>query len=992
MKRTLFCILLTLILVSTLFLSNTFAQYQDYMQLSLPERAKARFGKGWISGDIVYSSDGTRLAVASSIGIWIYNANTFAEVALFTGHTKVNSVAFSPDGKTLASGSDDHTVRLWDVRTGELLHTLEEHTYLVLSVAFSPDGKTLASSDGGNTIRLWDTHTFQLLHTLSTRGSHFFPGQSGWVYSVAFSPDGKTLASGSRNESIRLWDVSTGKRLVSTGGHEWGVKSVALSSDGVTLASGDGDGYVRLWGARTGKHWQTLGRHQIGAYTGVNSVAFSPGGEILASGGNDNKIKLWDAVTGEHLRTLEGHTSSVLGVSFSPNGHTIASASWTAVRFWDANTGRLSHTLGPTRSLYSVALSPDGRTIAAGHGDGTVQLSDATTGQHKQTLTKHEGSVYSMAFSPDGKTLVSGSSYGTSYLWDIASGERLQKLIGHRDRHNIFSVSFSPNGTTLASGSSDQTIRLWDVETGENKQTIKDHAPVRSVSFSPNGQMLVSASVGTLNERGGIRLWHLRTGRRLKTLVSNRDYDSHYSVAFSPDGSLIAGGVVGEVWFWDPRSGERLQKLIGHRDRHNIFSVSFSPNGTTLASGSSDQTIRLWDVETGENKHTFKGHADSVISVSFSPDGRTLASGSLDGTVLLWELTSSATPQVTPSTPTTSKAIVSLSPSPVQSPAIGQQLTLSLKITDGENVAGYQAKVHFDTAALKYVESTNRDYLPSGAFFVPPTVEGNTVTLASTSLAGESNGDGALATITFEIIAAKASTVRLSDVLLTDSTGGSSSPQTEDAEITEPEQLPEDVNKDGVINIIDLTLVASNFGKSGQNVGDVNGDGIVNIIDLTLVAAAFGNTAAAPSAWSRDLEGTPTRAEVEAWLREARQVNLTAPTFQRGILILAQLLATLTPKEPTLLPNYPNPFNPETWIPYELAKASDVRITIYDASGTVVRRLELGHKRAGYYTGRGRAAHWDGRNAYGEKVANGVYLYQLKADKVSPLRKMVILK
>jgi hypothetical protein len=472
-------------------------------------------------------------------------------------------------------------------------------------------------------------------------------------------------------------------------------------------------------------------------------------------------------------------------------------------------------------------------------------------------------------------------------------------------------------------------------------------------------------------------------------IAAYKKYRDLNSVAFSSDGETITGGVNNEIWFWNPRSGEHLRTFTGHTA--SVRRVAFSSDGKTLVSVG-NREIRLWDVDTGEHKDTFWGHTSSVTGVSFSPDGETLVSGSHDGTVLLWELTPSATPQVTPSTPTTSKAIVSLSPSPVQSPAIRQQLTLSLNIANGENVAGYQAKVHFDTTALKYVESTNRDYLPSGAFFVPPTVEGNTVKLASTSLAGESNGDGVLATITFEIIAAKASTVRLSDVLLTDSTGGSSSPQTENAEITEPEQLPEDANKDGVVNIIDLTLVASNFGKSGQNAGDVNGDGIVNIIDLTLVAAAFGSTAAAPSAWSRDLEVAPTRAEVEAWLREARQVNLIGPTFQRGILILEQLLATLTPKETTLLPNYPNPFNPETWIPYELAKASDVRITIYDASGTVVRRLELGHKRAGYYTGRGRAAHWDGRNAYGEKVANGVYLYQLKADKVSPLRKMVIVK
>ena len=193
-------------------------------------------------------------------------------------------------------------------------------------------------------------------------------------------------------------------------------------------------------------------------------------------------------------------------------------------------------------------------------------------------------------------------------------------------------------------------------------------------------------------------------------------------------------------------------------------------------------------------------------------------------------------------------------------------------------------------------------------------------------------------------------------------------------------QLPEDVNKDGVVNIIDLTLVASNFGKSGENSADVNGDGVVNIIDLTLVAGAFGTTAGAPSMWNLNMEIAPTRSQMEAWLREARQMNLTDPAFQRGIFILEQLLASLTPKETALLPNYPNPFNPETWIPYQLAVPADVEIAIYATDGRLVRRLDLGHQPVGIYESRNRAAYWDGRNALGEPVASGVYFYTLSTE------------
>ena len=281
---------------------------------------------------------------------------------------------------------------------------------------------------------------------------------------------------------------------------------------------------------------------------------------------------------------------------------------------------------------------------------------------------------------------------------------------------------------------------------------------------------------------------------------------------------------------------------------------------------------------------------------------------------------------------------------------------------------------------------------PTGAFFIPPTVEGNTIQIAASSLAGETMGDGILANITFEVVAAKESTVRLSDVILTNSTGEVTNPQTENAAITEPAQLPEDVNADGVVNIVDLTLVATNFGASGTNAADVNGDGVVNIVDLTLVAAAFGDTAAAPFIWHLNSEIVPTRADVAAWLQEARKMNLTDPVYLKGIAVLEQLLAALTPKATVLLPNYPNPFNPETWIPYQLAVASDVSISIYAIDGKLIRTLNIGHQPIGTYHHRNHAAHWDGKNAQGERVASGIYYYTLTAGNFTTTRKMLIRK
>ena len=295
------------------------------------------------------------------------------------------------------------------------------------------------------------------------------------------------------------------------------------------------------------------------------------------------------------------------------------------------------------------------------------------------------------------------------------------------------------------------------------------------------------------------------------------------------------------------------------------------------------------------------------------------------------------------------------------SPAVGEPLTLTLNIADGETVAGYQATVMFDTSALRYISSANGDYLPTGAFFVPPVVEENRVTLASTALAGVGEGDGTLAAITFEVVAIKTSTVTLSQVTLVNLDGERLYPLVENGRVIEPPQLFGDVNRDGVVNIQDLVVVGANFGQTGAHRADVNGDGVVDIVDLVVVASAIRNVATAPAVHSHALGAygtgnpSPTVTDVQGWLTQAHGLNLTDATFQSGITFLEHLLATLTPQETTLLPNYPNPFNPETWIPYHLAHAADVTLTIYDTKGVVVRRFELGHQPAGIYTTRAQS-------------------------------------
>ena len=944
----------------------------------LPEGAVALLGKKGRITKIAYSPDGSLLAVASSIGIWLYDAYSGQELNLITGHTAaVLSVDFSPDGQTLASGSLDSTIRLWDVQTGALKRRFLGHTRDVGSVDFSPDGQTLASASHDETIRLWDVQTGAEKHTLR--------GHERPVLSVDFSPDGQTLASGGYRDSIiRLWDVQTGALKQRLTGHHESVVSVDFSPDGQTLASASRDNTVRLWDVQRGVEKQKLTGHR----SDVVSVDFSPDGQAIASAGSwDSTVRLWDAQTGALKQVLTGHAGQVYSVDFSPDGQTLASGSADGtIRLWDRLWGAetavqkkkiTGHSTGE-EDVFSVRFSPDGQTLASGNHDGTIRLWDIQTNAEKQVFMGKRANVLSVSFSPDGQTLASSSRDGTIHLWDVQTGALKQRLRTGFAAW-IRSVNFSSDGRTLASGGGGKQashVYLWDAQTGTEKKILTGHNwKVYSVVFSPDGQTLVSSS-----EDETVRLWDAQTGTEKKILTGHTD--DVYSVSFSPDGQTLASGSKDNtVRLWDVQTGLK-QILTGHTG--GVASVSFSPDGQTLASASGDRTVRLWDVQTGTEKKALTGHMSAVHSVSFSSDGQTLASSSAGGMILLWRVLSTA-----PTQAGTPHAAVSISPASAAASAVGQQLTFSLKIADGENVAGYQATVEFDDTALRYVESSNGNYLPDGAFFAPPILEKNLVKLNAASLAGETNGDGTLATLTFEVIAVKPSILTLYNVLLTNSAGATSTPQVENTEITE--STVGDVNGDGQVNISDLVLVASNLGKTGRNAADVNGDGIVNITDLVLVAGALGTNAAAPSLHPQVLEML-TATEVKQWLTQAQQLNLTDITSLRGVRFLEQLLIALTPKETALLPNYPNPFNPETWIPYHLAKDADVTLTIYAIDGQVVRKLALGHQPAGIYQTRSRAAYWDGRNAFGEPVASGVYFYTLTAGDFNATRKMLIRK
>ncbi len=559
-----------------------------------------------------YSPDGKSLATVAADGkLTIFDTSTWKVRRQIAAHTgEARTVAYSRDGKYIATGGGDSTARVWNAANAEKIHELggqEGNQYGIETLVFSPDGSTLfVGGDNDKIIYAWDMTTGKFGYKLNAPGS-----TETIINGLAISPNGKLLASSGSDRLIRLWSLETKEIIMQIPGHVDWVYGLAFTVDGQSLISASSDRTIRIWDTQYGRSQMVL----TGPSDQVFGVAVSPDGRYLASGSGDTYVRLWDiSLRGSREVMTMDHGANVHDVLYSPDGKYIVSAGTNGViNQWDASTGALIRKLsGTPQSAEVIFWSQDGRYLAAGYNTGQAVIWDMTNTRAEAepilTIRGDGPPVWGLSLNADNSLIATGDHDGIAHVYSTKTGEEVVRL--DADKHfgwtknnaypkNLLWLSatvFSPDGKYLATSYATGIIVIWDWKSGKPWMTLEKHTDiVEKIAYNADGSLMASAS-----DDGDVILWDLNSELTDHFKLSFAGHRALvYDVAFSPDGShLVSGGGDGLVKVWNAHTGEFVMDLFGNSNR--IHSVAFSPNGQHVLSGSSDRSVRVYTLDDNE--------------------------------------------------------------------------------------------------------------------------------------------------------------------------------------------------------------------------------------------------------------------------------------------------------------------------------------------------------------------------------------------------------
>lgn len=660
----------------------------EKVELGLPDRPSEKSRTTLVLEDpgggrraesrIMEASEIEKKALAPDAGekeneIALGNAPPAAEIIPQIGHSaSVSCVAVTPDGKYVVSGSEDHTIKIWELATGRLLRSLEGHSDDVRAIAVTPDSNIVVSGGDDNAIKIWQLATGKLLRS--------FEGHDrGGVTAIQIAHDGRYFVSGGGDNIVKLWELGTGKLIKGFVGHSDSIRSIAMTPDGRRIVSsgdfhspGDSRDGFRLWNVETGDLVRTFQGHS----DRVNALAISPDGRRVISASDDETLMIWGLETGKRLHRLEGHISRVVWADFSPNGQTVVSGDdENKIALWNAGTGKLirilggyfsdfkgelsygavvtrdgryvlssngvlAHSMGSwdlkslrlvrdfdglSQGVLAVAFAPSGHYFTTGGRDGIVRVWETATGKLVREIDDGSGAISSLAVTPDSRRLLAGSWDKKVRLWDFGTGKLVRMFEG--DSGAVTSVLTLPDGNRFMSGSRDKTVKLWDIETGAVLRTFEGHTGyISSIAVTPDARELISGS-----SDGTIVLWDVETGSLLRSIKEGSS--GIFAVAITPNGRSFVSGSWGGLKLWDVATGDLLLTL--DKEDETIRSLAISPDGRYLLADSKDNVVKLWDLESEKFLGKFKAHSGHVNSLAISPTEPKFLSGSDDGSVKL---------------------------------------------------------------------------------------------------------------------------------------------------------------------------------------------------------------------------------------------------------------------------------------------------------------------------------------------------------------------